>query len=603
MEAFTLYFLKSVIWLSGFTLVYFLFLRNERFFRLNRYYLIAGAIISFVFPLFTFHYGVEIPAFTPTFEGPAPAPSNFSGLHAGPTGPGNKFNLSYILLTFYFSGICFFLYKMLSHLKALFNTIGKANFSNHERIRLVRTSEFSDSFSFFNYIFINPSVNENELDVIMNHELVHVNQKHWFDLCLVELLRLFQWVNPFAWIYTRLMRQNHEYIADEIALQHTPDQLVYRAVLVNRLFDSEVISLSNSFNYSFNKKRFDMMKKIVTSPYRKMKVLLVLPVFAIVFYAFAEPEYHHTSQTNSTGSFSQLSSEMESTFDQPLASSDMGPSMNLQKKEVRGYVVQQDGTPLPGAAVIVKETTMGTSSDIKGYFKLVDVPEDGSLVISFVGFRTRNVDYDFSSEMRITMVNDTLNYGNLRIVDKEGKEAHPLVVLDGVETEKDIKDIDSWTIYSISVLKDKAASDKYGEKGKNGVIEITTKQKEIQDNAKLSDSRPGGSSKIEEADEDLFMVVEELPEFPGGRINLNLWLSQNMKYPVEARDKKITGKVFVDFVVTSKGKITGIKVYKPVHPLLDAEAIRLIGSMPDWKPGSQSGKTVNVSIRLPIEFN
>ncbi len=62
MEAFALYLLKSVIWLTGFAIVYFLFLRNERFFRLKRYYLVAGILISFIFPLFTFHYQVDIPA-------------------------------------------------------------------------------------------------------------------------------------------------------------------------------------------------------------------------------------------------------------------------------------------------------------------------------------------------------------------------------------------------------------------------------------------------------------------------------------------------------------------------------------------------------------
>jgi TonB family protein len=224
----------------------------------------------------------------------------------------------------------------------------------------------------------------------------------------------------------------------------------------------------------------------------------------------------------------------------------------------------------------------------------VDVPEGGSIVISFVGFRSENVDYDFSSEMKITLVNDIVNYGDLKIVDKYGKEAHLLIVLDGVETEKDIKDIDSWTISSINVLKDKAAFDKYGEKGKNGVMEITTRQKEIQDKANLTGSK---------TEKNLFTVVEELPEFPGGKINLSLWLSQNTKYPVEAGDKKITGKVFVDFVINRKGKVSGIKVYKPVHPLLDAEAIRVISSMPDWKPGTQSGNPVDVSIRLPVEFN
>jgi TonB family protein len=336
-----------------------------------------------------------------------------------------------------------------------------------------------------------------------------------------------------------------------------------------------------------------------------MKLLLVLPVFAIVFYAFSEPEYHNVYTSDNTVTLTEPEDIiLRENFEIPSDNIKKNfPVAEIQNKEVSGFVVRQDGKPLQGAAIIVKGTSMGTTSDIKGHFRLTDLPKDASLVVSFVGFKTKIVDYGFSSEMKITMVNDTVNYGDLKIVDKDGKEAHPLIVLDGFETEKDIKDIDSWTIHSITVLKGNAASDKYGEKGKNGVIEITTLQKEMQDKAGSTESKSEKSSGISKTEKDLFMVVEELPEFPGGRINLRLWLSQNIKYPVEAKTQGVSGKVFMNFTVTSEGKVTDIKVYKPVHPLLDAEAIRVISSMPDWKPGTQSGNPVDVSISLPVEFN
>ena len=127
----------------------------------------------------------------------------------------------------------------------------------------------------------------------MNHEMVHVRQKHWIDLVLSGMLCMLQWFNPLVWIYSRLIRQNHEYIADELALQRTTDPAIYRATLLNQIVGSRVVSLANSFNYSLSKKRFEMMKNIITSPYRKIKVLLILPVFAIVLYAFAKPEYSY----------------------------------------------------------------------------------------------------------------------------------------------------------------------------------------------------------------------------------------------------------------------------------------------------------------------
>jgi TonB family protein len=80
------------------------------------------------------------------------------------------------------------------------------------------------------------------------------------------------------------------------------------------------------------------------------------------------------------------------------------------------------------------------------------------------------------------------------------------------------------------------------------------------------------------------------------------WIIENLKYPGEALKNKITGKVNVDFMVSSTGKIKNVKVNKPVDPLLDAEAKRVISSMPDWKPGSQAGKTVDVQVMVPVEF-
>ena len=135
----------------------------------------------------------------------------------------------------------------------------------------------------------------------MIHELVHIRQKHWFDLLLVELLCMMQWFNPLVWMYVRFIRQNHEYLADEVALQQTSDPAVYRAVLLNQIVGAPVVGLTNSFNYSPNKKRFNMMKNIITSPYRKMKVLLILPVFAIVLYSFAKPEYKYKMSEMNTG--------------------------------------------------------------------------------------------------------------------------------------------------------------------------------------------------------------------------------------------------------------------------------------------------------------
>ena len=106
-----------------------------------------------------------------------------------------------------------------------------------------------------------------------------------------------------------------------------------------------------------------------------------------------------------------------------------------------------------------------------------------------------------------------------------------------------------------------------------------------------------------EPGKDIFVVIEELPEFNGGVNAMNSWIYTNLKYPEVAYKKKITGKVYVTFLISSTGKIKNVEVKQPVHPLLDDEAKRVVASMPDWKPGSQAGKAVDVRYQVPVEFN
>jgi TonB family protein len=851
METFGIYLLKSVLWLTGFAIVYFLFLRNERFFQLKRAYLLAGILVSVILPVISIHYKVEVPA---------PPVSEFSvadtGIATGSALPApvqvKSFDYSIIVLALYISGILFLGYRIVRHIVLIHKALSKASINSIGPARLVRISSFTASFSFFNYVFINPSVDDAEVREIMNHELVHVHQKHWLDLLLIEMLRLFQWINPFVWIYTGFIRLNNEYLADSLAIQRSSNPGNYKAALMNQLFRSPVISLTSSFNYSLNKKRFDMMKKIITSPYRKLKVLLILPVFAIVLYAFAKPEYQYTALNDKT--------------DQLL----MIPE--TQNITVRGEVRNVDGIPLPNVTIIITGTTTGTITDSNGKFVIGDVPEDGTLVFSCSGYLTQTLKAD-QQDMIVRLVKtaesqDELNtpvyktstqtpgtvnisnafdgdlaniliiidgvvtdrenldgldpgdiesmsvrkdesatslYGekgkngviliktknNLQkpvkgvVVDKGGKplsgvyitstgtsgnarmsetgsdgrfsfdnvqpdasllffcrgykqltlkpdfvsemkvimEVDPdykapqgtstntpgvpappreLVVVDGVISEKSYFEVIRELGYNMGPVKSlfgKDATDKYGEKGANGVREITTRKKAIEmgqkvplprlaptdyptfqgqrytafgdwvrsqakypDEAKekniegwvsvnftveldgtVSNVRPGGLGAPMLVDEisrvinsspkwdppknpevdspfdvtvtlkfmlpdqilrtEPYVVVEQMPMYPGGDVALLDFIKDNTRYPEEARAQKIEGRVIVRFVVSAEGRTEAISVIRGVHPLLDAEAIRVVSSFPKFEPGMQGGKPVDVWYMCPVSFS
>ena len=103
-------------------------------------------------------------------------------------------------------------------------------------------------------------------------------------------------------------------------------------------------------------------------------------------------------------------------------------------------------------------------------------------------------------------------------------------------------------------------------------------------------------------DKPVFFIVEEMPEFPGGEEALHNFVSSNVKYPDEAKEKGIQGRVFVAFTISDNGKVVDAKVVRGVDPSLDKEALRVINAMPAWKPGKQRGVPVNVQFTVPINF-
>lgn len=105
-----------------------------------------------------------------------------------------------------------------------------------------------------------------------------------------------------------------------------------------------------------------------------------------------------------------------------------------------------------------------------------------------------------------------------------------------------------------------------------------------------------------EKEEQVFVVVEEMPEFPGGEKALRTYLATSVKYPTIAQENGIQGKVFVNFVVNKDGSVSNVKIARGVDPSIDAEALRVVSSLPRWKPGKQRGAPVRVSYTVPISF-
>ena len=130
-------------------------------------------------------------------------------------------------------------------------------------------------------------------------------------------------------------------------------------------------------------------------------------------------------------------------------------------------------------------------------------------------------------------------------------------------------------------------------------IEINTED----DKEEVVIAAPVEAPEEEEEEEFIFVVVETMPEFPGGQQALFKFLSENVKYPVIAQENGIQGRVICQFVVNKDGSIVDVEVVRSGgDPSLDKEAVRVIKSMPKWKPGKQRGKAVRVKYTVPVNF-
>ena len=214
-----------------------------------------------------------------------------------------------------------------------------------------------------------------------------------------------------------------------------------------------------------------------------------------------------------------------------------------EKFKLSGTVVEaaRKNVPVMGASVIIRGTTNGTLTDMDGKFVMTGVKKGDVIQVSFVGYQTQSVVVKDASPLTILMRDDVQPLDEMVVVGQTPKEEVKYTKVEVEETE-------------------------------------------------------------EPQEEVIFQVVEEMPQFPGGLGEAMKFLAKNIKYPVEAQQAKIEGRVIVRFVVGRDGSVSDVEVMRGVSPELDAEAVRVVSMMPKWIPGKQRGKAVAVKYTMPIMF-
>ncbi len=274
------YIIQVILFQALFVAVYDFFLSKETFFTKNRWYLLSTAMISFVLPLLkipTIQKAVPI-EYTILLPEVVLSPQKVIEQAAWYQ------SINYLDVLFWL-GTLLFLVVFIIKLQRIIRLIFKYGSEKRTSYKLVFLPENSKAFSFFNYIFLGKGIPAEKQEKIIQHELVHSQQKHTFDLLFFEFLRIIMWFNPMVYVYQNRISLVHEYISDAIVSKSTPKEN-YINNLLSDIFQVESISFINQFyKHSLIKKRVIMMTKKKSKEIKQLKYLLLIPLLAsMVFY-------------------------------------------------------------------------------------------------------------------------------------------------------------------------------------------------------------------------------------------------------------------------------------------------------------------------------
>lgn len=533
-------------------------------------------------------------------------------------------------------------------------------------------------FSFFRWIFVYPDAHTGEeLHEILTHERTHAQQWHSVDVMIGELACIVCWFNPFAWLMKREIRTNLEYMADEKVLETGHDSRTYQYHLLGLSHHKAAATIYNSFNVLPLKKRITMMNKRRTRAIGRTKYLMFLPLAALLMIvsnieAVARATQKITAEVMEAvtpAETPEVQPQPENIAPLPKQEPDniapsSQPEMNVapipqqeksKKVTYKGKIVDDEaGNPISDVKIIIDhkyQSITKSTVNAQGEFRIETSPEasilfehtksDGSKLVRFctpkvlaqmnpdnmvielipyIDIKTAATEADVYEVVEnmpefpnggmtalMKYLSDNIRYPEAAhkagiqgrvtvqfVVGKDGSIGN-VSILRGVNA-----DLDAEAIRVISSMPKWKPGTQKGEPVK---VKYTVPV--------MFRLAPEPVEKIDETTVvgyhtpvagEVYDVVDKMPEFPGGMTGLMQYLSKNIRYPAEAQTKGIQGRVTVAVIINTEGKAVNASIVRSVDPSLDAEALRVASTMPDWIPGTKDGKHVNVKYTFPVTF-
>ena len=516
MGVFFIYILKSSVCLILFYLFFRLLLSKETFHRFNRMALLGVLFFSLLIPCIevTTRHQVEVHQAVLSIEQLLlmaeleATPANVGAVQETPT-----ISWVQIVLLVYLAGILFLVCRNIYSLICLFRLVHSGKHEKLEKgVTLVVHNQEIAPFSWMKYIVISRKDLEENGREILIHEMAHIHHRHSVDLLVADICIFFQWFNPGAWLLKQELQNIHEYEADETVINEGVNAKEYQLLLIKKAVGTRLYSMANSFNHSKLKKRITMMLKEKSNPWARLKYLYVLPLAAIAVTAFARPEISEKVEEISAVKVNDLAEIVEKKSEENVVKEPIDTTKN--KVVVVGYRTEKKDSVLTSGKKKVAISVQGISGEGKplviingkeserevvnalnperiesvsviGPEKAIKIygekAKDGVMDIKLYSekkFAPRKIEIEGINKTRLDALNSGAKSWGATFRSADGGK--PLVIIDGKEATGDdpLANISPDRIRSISVLKDKTALAAYGDKGKNGVIEVNLLVKE-----------------------------------------------------------------------------------------------------------------------------
>ena len=409
---FFIYSVKVAVCLALFYLFHKLLMSRDTFHTFNRFAILSMMLLSLVLPLVHLSLDSEagINRGTVALEGLVAQ----TVVADGGNGVGEGLSLTQVLLAAYVLGVVLFVGKALLSVGSLLRLIRRARCVEvRNGIRIYTMQGDISPFSWFRYIIMSEKDwQENRREIVL-HEMAHIRRCHSMDVAVCNMMIVFQWYNPAAWLLKRELQTVHEYEADEAVLSAGVDATHYQMLLIRKAVGERLFSMANNLNHNSLKKRITMMKIKRTNPMQKAKIAFVLPLAAMTVAAFASQKVENLSEK-----VEQESEAFSSVSDNPVVRA-VG-----ETARVAAVKVQEDKALEEASSMAMASDTAETKSGKEFPCIPETFPQFPGGHIALFEYLSKNIKFPKSKENEDVKVRVVTTF----TVEKDGSITHAKIV-------------------------------------------------------------------------------------------------------------------------------------------------------------------------------